>query len=254
MPIILDDTQKETTPAVSVPEIDYPAGFITEIFIKAPFPQAGEVFGTGWWAQCRLVPMTADGTKVLASVEMDLRIDNLMLAFSQCPQLAAAMTPLVDGINAYNVLAVAEAKAKAQAEVDRLATEESARVAREAAKAKAEQDRLDGIEAARLEEIERQRLAEEAEERRLEEYNSPEAKAARKAAALEEAARLDAEARNAREVSDTAAKEAAEPAVIAAVEAERLRQVAYDAQYKQSQADQLAEQAAAVRAAAEAME
>lgn len=254
MPIILDNEQKKTTPHSDVPETEYPAGHILEVVIVTPFPGEGESYGDGWWAETRIVPMTADGTKVLHEAAIKLRIDNLWASMKRCPELAAAMGPLIAGIHAYNQLVIADKKAAEEVEAARLAQIEADRVVAEQARAAAEQARLDVIEAARLVEIERQRLADEAEAKRLEEYNSPTAKAARKQAALDEAAAIEVQAKEAQEVADLAAIEAAKPEVVAAVEVESLRQVAYDAQQKQSIAEQLAVQAAVVRTAAEAME
>lgn len=139
MPIILDETQAAKTPAITIPEKEYPLAWVDQIHISWKH-------GTSGSAWVEMNPLSADGTAVLlrnpdgTDATIPGKIPNMLAAMDRCPELKEAMPYLIKAIHAWNAIAVDDAKKEA-AEV----------AAREA------------IEAARIAAVEAARLLEESE-------------------------------------------------------------------------------------------
>lgn len=257
MPVPLDPTQQKTTPAVNVPSVTFPNGWVSRLIIQWPH-------GTAGTASVEIHPLSADGTRVLTrnpdgtDAVIQTHIVNLAAAMQRCPELAAVMAPLLTGVHAWNAIVVADAAAAEQARLDAIAAEaarlaqieadraaaiEAARIAEEARLAQLEADRLAAIEAARIAAEEAARL----EAERLAAYNEPAAKAARVAAAQAEVERLAAESERAQAELDAVRtpQVLAEIAIHTAIEDERQKALA---------AQSLVEQAAAAQAELERLQ
>lgn len=241
MPIELVEKQIIKTPSVDVPETEYPLAWASQIHILWDH-------GTPGSATVELYPLTADRTQILrrnpdgTDAVIHGVIPSMVEAMQRCPELAAVMTPLIDAIDAWNKIAVDDAKKAEAARLAAIAAEEAAIAKIEADRIAAEAARQAAIEAARLAAEEAARISAEEEAARIAAYNTPEAKAARVAAAQAEADAKAAEA----QAASAAASAAMTPEIVAALAAQQ--QIA-DALAAQRQAEHL--QAEAEAAAAE---
>lgn len=247
MPIFLDETQAAKTPPVDIPGMDWPLAWVTKILIDWDH-------GTPGSAAVEMFPMSADGNAILrrnpdgTDAVIHGKIPNMLAAMDRCPELAAAMTPLIKAIHAWNKIAVEDAKklaeevaAREAIEAARIAAIEADRIAAEAARIAAEEARLAQIEIDRLAEIEAARIAAEEEAARIAAYNTPEAKAARVAAAKADADARAAEAQAALLAADALLT----PEVVDAI---TKQQAISDVRAAQQQAAELAAIAAAAAA------
>ena len=108
MPIQLEESQTVVVPEKTIKAETYPLAWVSQIHIVWPH-------GTGGTAVIEMHPMSGDGKTVLyrtpegGDTVIQGRVENMMEAMGRCPELAAAMGPLIHAIHAWNKIVVDDA-------------------------------------------------------------------------------------------------------------------------------------------------